>query len=134
MLVPGAIPSEIYKTITENLPKGFEQNFMGFGKRSVKFLGHGIGLTVDETPVIAKGFDDRITSYNVCYTKLLRIHWVLLSTKVFSSYFFGICVFEIFRDITKKVAQTIVFGKIYILFHANFLWLNRILCFLHRKY
>ncbi len=58
MLVPGAIPSEIYKTITENLPKGFEQNFMGFGKRSVKFLGHGIGLTVDETPVIAKGFDE----------------------------------------------------------------------------
>jgi len=27
---------------------------MGFGKRKVKFLGHGIGLQVDEMPVIAK--------------------------------------------------------------------------------
>ena len=29
---------------------------MGFGSRQVKFLGHGIGLNVDEYPVIAKGF------------------------------------------------------------------------------
>jgi Xaa-Pro aminopeptidase len=34
---------------------------MGFGKRQVKFLGHGIGLNVDEFPVIAKGFDAPIT-------------------------------------------------------------------------
>jgi len=30
---------------------------MGFGNRQVKFLGHGVGLVIDETPVIAKGFD-----------------------------------------------------------------------------
>ena len=30
------------------------QNFMGFGNRT-KFLGHGIGLAVDELPVIARG-------------------------------------------------------------------------------
>ena len=33
---------------------------MGFGGRTVKFLGHGIGLQVDETPVLAEGFDDPI--------------------------------------------------------------------------
>ena len=31
---------------------------MGYGKRQVKFLGHGIGLTVDEYPVLAKGFKE----------------------------------------------------------------------------
>ena len=31
---------------------------MGFKGRKVKFLGHGIGLHIDETPVIAKGFDE----------------------------------------------------------------------------
>ena len=30
---------------------------MGFGNRQVKFLGHGVGLVIDEVPVIAKGFD-----------------------------------------------------------------------------
>jgi Xaa-Pro aminopeptidase len=31
---------------------------MGFGTRRVKFLGHGIGLQIDEIPVIARGFDE----------------------------------------------------------------------------
>jgi len=30
---------------------------MGYESNQVKFLGHGIGLTVDEYPVIAKGFE-----------------------------------------------------------------------------
>ena len=34
--------------------KGLKQNFMGLGK-SVGFIGHGIGLEVDELPVIAPG-------------------------------------------------------------------------------
>ena len=58
MLKPGAIPSEIYQNIMNKLDSDFLQNFMGFGNRQVKFLGHGIGLTIDEVPVIAKGFDD----------------------------------------------------------------------------
>lgn len=58
MLKPGAIPSEIYQYIMNKLDPEFLQNFMGFGNRQVKFLGHGIGLTIDEVPVIAKGFDD----------------------------------------------------------------------------
>ena len=58
MLKPGAIPSQIYSSIVEELNPGFIENFMGFGNRQVKFLGHGIGLTIDELPVIAQGFDD----------------------------------------------------------------------------
>ena len=30
---------------------------MGFGKDRVKFLGHGVGLEMDELPIFAKGFD-----------------------------------------------------------------------------
>jgi Xaa-Pro dipeptidase len=60
MLKPGAIPSVIYNYILNGLSPDFLENFMGFGKRSVKFLGHGIGLTIDELPVIANGFDEPI--------------------------------------------------------------------------
>jgi Xaa-Pro dipeptidase len=60
LLKPGAIPSEIYEKIINELDPEFLENFMGFGKRQVKFLGHGIGLTVDEIPVLAKGFDSPI--------------------------------------------------------------------------
>lgn len=56
MLKSGAIPAEIYKKVMDSLDAEFLQNFMGFGNRSVKFLGHGVGLLVDETPVIAGGF------------------------------------------------------------------------------
>lgn len=58
MLKPGITPSEIYSTIMNKLDEDFLQNFMGFGNRKVKFLGHGVGLLIDETPVIAEGFDE----------------------------------------------------------------------------
>ncbi len=60
LLKPGAIPSKIYQEIMSGLEPEFLENFMGFGKRTVKFLGHGIGLVVDELPVIAQGFDEPI--------------------------------------------------------------------------
>jgi Xaa-Pro dipeptidase len=56
-LKPGAIPSVIYENIMDSLNPDFLKNFMGFGSRQVKFLGHGIGLVIDEIPVIARGFD-----------------------------------------------------------------------------
>ncbi len=58
LLKPGIRPSEIYTTIMEGLDAEFLKNFMGFGDRQVNFLGHGIGLQIDEMPVIAKGFDE----------------------------------------------------------------------------
>lgn len=58
MLKPGSIPSEIYKNILANLDEEFLKNFMGYKDRTVKFLGHGIGLLIDELPVIAERFDE----------------------------------------------------------------------------
>jgi Xaa-Pro aminopeptidase len=55
-LVPGAVPDDIYKKTMAGLPPGFAENFMGFGKRRAAFLGHGVGLHVDEYPVLARGF------------------------------------------------------------------------------
>lgn len=56
MLKPGNIPADIYRAIMDNLDAEFLNNFMGYGNRRVKFLGHGIGLVIDELPVIAEGF------------------------------------------------------------------------------
>lgn len=58
MLKPGSIPSEIYRSIIQSLNPKFLENFMGYGNHRVKFLGHGIGLLIDETPVIAEGFNE----------------------------------------------------------------------------
>ena len=58
LLVPGATPSVIYASIMGNLPEILTHGgFMGYGE-SVSFLGHGIGLHINEIPVIAKGFDE----------------------------------------------------------------------------
>ncbi len=56
-LKPGVIPSVLYEETMNSLTPGFLKNFMGFGNRQVKFLGHGVGLIIDEVPVIAKAFD-----------------------------------------------------------------------------
>ena len=58
MLKPGAIPSIIYHTILQGLDADFQATFMGLGNRRPRFLGHGIGLVIDEPPVIADGFDE----------------------------------------------------------------------------
>ena len=58
LLKPGAIPSEIYRSVIDDLEPEFLKNFMGFGKHQVNFLGHGIGLWIDEFPVIAEGFNE----------------------------------------------------------------------------
>ena len=58
-LRPGMIASEIFQEVyqAEVLPRNFEENFMGFGSNQTPFLGHGIGLVVDEFPVIAGKVD-----------------------------------------------------------------------------
>lgn len=57
-LRPGAIPSQIYaEVLTYVEQKGISEGLMGLGANQVRFFGHGIGLVVDEYPVIAKKFD-----------------------------------------------------------------------------
>lgn len=58
LLVPGNIPSHIYKEVIEAQTPEFLDNFMGYKDRQVKFLGHGVGLLIDEIPLIADGFNE----------------------------------------------------------------------------
>ncbi len=58
LLKPGNIPSRIYSQVMGGLSPEFRENFMGYGSRQAQFLGHGVGLLVDEIPVIARGFDE----------------------------------------------------------------------------
>lgn len=51
-LKPGAIPEQVYLQAVDMVPEKYQQGFMSGGK----FLGHSIGLTMDESPVLAKSF------------------------------------------------------------------------------
>ncbi|MFH0883479.1 MAG: Xaa-Pro peptidase family protein [bacterium] len=58
-LVPGAVPAEIYEWALEEAKRaGYEENFMNRGESRVRFLGHGIGIEMDEWPVLARSFTD----------------------------------------------------------------------------
>ncbi|BBB32542.1 peptidase M24 [Thermotomaculum hydrothermale] len=57
-LKPGTLPSEIYlKTVEKAKKENFYENLMGFKSNQVKFFGHGVGLEVDEFPVITEKFN-----------------------------------------------------------------------------
>jgi Xaa-Pro aminopeptidase len=59
-LIPGRTAAEVYEEIVtwvkDNTP--YEQNFMGFGQGRKNFVGHGVGLELDELPVIGRGAKD----------------------------------------------------------------------------
>ena len=57
-LRPGILPSEIWKHCLAKVERSaWRDGFMGLGKNKVFFVGHGIGLAIDEYPVLANGFD-----------------------------------------------------------------------------
>lgn len=51
-LIPGAILEDIYNEVMDKFDVRYIDGFMNGGR----FLGHSIGLTVDESPIIARGF------------------------------------------------------------------------------
>jgi Xaa-Pro dipeptidase len=62
-LKPGVLPSEIWAHCSkwaENA--GWGEGFMALGGNKVHFIGHGIGLAIDEYPVLAPGFDKPLAS------------------------------------------------------------------------
>lgn len=57
-LVPGAVPGRLYRHCREWAQReGWAEGFMALDGNKVHFLGHGIGLAIDEYPALAKGFD-----------------------------------------------------------------------------
>lgn len=58
-LKPGAIPQDLYAKAQKMAGEaGIAEGFMGLGGNKVSFLGHGIGLCVDDWPVLAPGFNN----------------------------------------------------------------------------
>lgn len=54
---PGVPCEAVFRTALEEVEQaGLEANFMGYGPNQVRFVGHGIGLEIDEVPVLAEGF------------------------------------------------------------------------------
>lgn len=46
---------------------GYRDNFMGATGAQVAFIGHGIGIEVDEYPFIARGFDEQLLEENMTF-------------------------------------------------------------------
>jgi Xaa-Pro aminopeptidase len=57
-LKPGVLPGDLWRQSSALAGKqGWAAGFMGLGANKVQFVGHGIGLAIDEYPVLAEGFD-----------------------------------------------------------------------------
>ena len=55
---PGTLWSEHYLHAVKMAEEaGLKDYFMGFKQDQAKFLGHGVGIELDEFPVLAKGLD-----------------------------------------------------------------------------
>jgi Xaa-Pro aminopeptidase len=53
---PGVQSGEIYEMALERSRElGYEENFMGAGKERIRFVGHGLGVELDEYPFLASG-------------------------------------------------------------------------------
>jgi Xaa-Pro dipeptidase len=58
MLLPGTECKRIYHRIMDRVKESpYASTFMGVGDSRVRFIGHGVGLELDELPVLAGGFD-----------------------------------------------------------------------------
>jgi len=56
-LRPGAIPASIYDDVLAMAAETpWADRFMGWGENRVTFLGHGVGIDLDELPVVAPRF------------------------------------------------------------------------------
>lgn len=56
LLHPGTVIEEVYDQVMEQVDHQYEDGFMNGGK----FLGHSIGLVMDEAPAIARGFKGKL--------------------------------------------------------------------------
>lgn len=58
---PGIPCAELYDAATQKAKQeGLSDFFMGHGEGQVKFIGHGIGLEIDEYPIISPRFEGQL--------------------------------------------------------------------------
>ena len=56
---PGVSCKELYHLAEAEVKRcGFQEYFMGYGEGKVKFIAHGIGLEIDEYPIITPHFSE----------------------------------------------------------------------------
>jgi len=56
---PGVAPQDLYHRALDRAAKlGYAEAFMGVGSLRARYVGHGVGLELDEWPVLADGFAD----------------------------------------------------------------------------
>lgn len=61
LAVPGADTGELYRrAVSLAADAGLGDHFMGWGESRVAFVGHGIGIELDEPPVFARGADIKL--------------------------------------------------------------------------
>ncbi|WP_020676627.1 M24 family metallopeptidase [Geopsychrobacter electrodiphilus] len=65
---PGVAWGDIYQQCYDfAVELGYKDHFMGNAGAQVSFIGHGIGVEIDEFPFIARGFDDQLLEEKMCF-------------------------------------------------------------------
>ena len=65
---PGVAWGQLYQDCCRLAAElGYERQFMGEGAARVPFIGHGIGLEIDEYPFIARGLYDQVLEENMTF-------------------------------------------------------------------
>ncbi|HWP97561.1 MAG TPA: Xaa-Pro peptidase family protein [Syntrophomonadaceae bacterium] len=63
---PGVAPAALWNiALAKAEVEGLKDHFMGHGTDQAKFVGHGIGLEVDEYPVLTRGFNEPLQENTV---------------------------------------------------------------------
>jgi Xaa-Pro dipeptidase len=63
---PGDSPIRIYEQARERANRaGFADHFMGHGEGKVAFVGHGLGLEINEWPILGRGYRKPLQAGNV---------------------------------------------------------------------
>ncbi len=61
LVKPGSAWGDIYDACLElAVERGYKDHFMGYKGAQVSFIGHGIGVEIDEYPFLARGFNEAV--------------------------------------------------------------------------
>jgi Xaa-Pro aminopeptidase len=65
-VLPGISPIQIYEQAIERAARaGLADHFMGYGDGKVAFVGHGLGLEINEWPIVGRGYRKPLQEGNV---------------------------------------------------------------------